>query len=168
VIHFGSVTELSHDPGYVREVASEPQSGTVTELNENSHRELTSIFHDPAHLRESPSEQQFDTVTELKETSCQEITSVVGKESNLSIATVLSRRCFGEAVSLTGTFVSQVNYETLLFRDQSGEIEVVFQDDNMRLIKQDEWQIPYVLEGEVAKGYRGSAVIAFEAAEHSQ
>ncbi len=79
-----------------------------------------------------------------------------------SVSAVLAGNCIGRRVSLVGFFVSQVNYEILLFRDNTGEIEVVFTDDDMKLVPRDAWSIPVNLQGEVVRGYQGSALVLFE------
>ncbi|NIQ11728.1 MAG: hypothetical protein GWO23_19710 [Gammaproteobacteria bacterium] len=74
-------------------------------------------------------------------------------------------RCFGEPVRLVGSFVEQVNYETLLFSDQTGEIEVVLEEDDIGNLSDRDWQKPVKIHGELIEGYQGSPTLLFEGME---
>jgi uncharacterized protein YdeI (BOF family) len=74
---------------------------------------------------------------------------------------VLNDGCLGQEVTIIGSFVEQVNYETLLFRDRTGDIEVVFSDEDMFSPGQGSSFGPVQLTGEVVRGYRNSILIAF-------
>ncbi|NIQ11729.1 MAG: NirD/YgiW/YdeI family stress tolerance protein [Gammaproteobacteria bacterium] len=43
---------------------------------------------------------------------------------------ILKQPSQGKNILIEGRFVKAVNYETLLFRDQTGHIEVLLDDDN--------------------------------------
>lgn len=83
-------------------------------------------------------------------------------DTDESVSALLAGHCIGRRVSLVGSFVSQINYETLLFRDHTGEIEVVFADGDMKRLDKDAWSIPVNLQGEVVRGYHGTVMVAFE------
>ena len=48
----------------------------------------------------------------------------------LSISDLLKSHVLGERVQLEGRFVGQINYETVLFEDATGQIEVLIGEDN--------------------------------------
>mgnify|MGYP001826199315 FL=1 len=78
-----------------------------------------------------------------------------------SVDGVLNDGCLGRKVTIVGSFVDQVNYETLLFRDRTGDIEVVFSDEDMFSPGKGSSFGPVQLTGEVVRGYRNSILIAF-------
>ena len=78
-----------------------------------------------------------------------------------SVKDVLNDGCLGRKVTIVGSFVDQVNYETLLFRDRTGDIEVVFSDEDMFSHNKGPSFGPVQLTGEIVRGYRNSILIAF-------
>lgn len=137
VVIFDSVKVVSHDPG--------------------------SVVYNEAQVDHSLLGSNADLSGQA---SCADLAASLETTDSDQVSEVLAARCFGRKVSLNGTFVRQVNYETVLFGDSTGEIEVVFADNDLRL-SDEIWSHRVELKGEVAKGYRGAVIIAYSSVRKS-
>ena len=78
-----------------------------------------------------------------------------------SVAEVLEFSERGSKVVLEGVVVREVNFETVLFADETGQIEVLFEEGEHLPNKALEPGQPVLLSGEVESGYKGKKVIDY-------
>jgi uncharacterized protein YdeI (BOF family) len=152
------------DPAYLILLKGETGSG-YNEAPVIHFESVEIISHDPAHAAVKQivvSNKQKEQKREAYVAECDDVLSYRFADTAHNIKQLKRYRCFGEPVSLIGSFVEQVNYETLLFSDQTGEIEVIFEEDDMGLLNDRDWQKPVKVHGELVEGYQGSPVLLFE------
>ena len=87
------------------------------------------------------------------------------KTPSSTVADVLSRTHLGKEVAIPGHIVREVNYETVLFTDGTGWIEVVLEEDDYLPAKTMEIGQPILLHGTPKKGFKGKIYIEFDAVE---
>jgi uncharacterized protein YdeI (BOF family) len=110
-------------------------------------------------LKSSNEEQQ------IKQTP--DATASIKTAKNLTsptVANILSRTCLGKEVFLEGLIVREVNYETVLFSDGTGWIEVVLEEDDHLPSKSMQKGQRIILQGTPRSGYGGKVFIEFDSA----
>ena len=53
-----------------------------------------------------------------------------GSANSLNVSSVLKENRKGQSVILSGAIIRQINYETYLFADETGQIEIILEDDD--------------------------------------
>ncbi|MBW2477827.1 MAG: NirD/YgiW/YdeI family stress tolerance protein [Deltaproteobacteria bacterium] len=81
------------------------------------------------------------------------------------ISDLMEGHVLGEHVQLEGRIVAEINYETVLFEDATGQIEVLVGEDDLIPSRVIDPTFYLRLKGEVESGYRGNPLIHFQSVE---